>query len=38
MFLNGTSKHDVIFNKTATKLATILTKYFFQISQAYNLP
>ena len=31
-------KHNVIFNKTVTKLVTILTKCFFSISEPYMLP
>ena len=31
-------KHNVIFNKTVTKLVTILTKCFFSISEPYKLP
>ena len=31
-------KHNVIFNKTVTKIVTILTKCVFSISEPYNLP
>ena len=31
-------KHNVIFNKTVTKFATILTKCFFSIYKPYKLP
>ena len=30
-------KHDVILNETVSKLFTILTKYFFSISEPYKL-
>ena len=30
-------KHDVISNETVSKLFTILTKYFFSISEPYKL-
>ena len=31
-------KHGVVFNKTVIKLETILTKFFFLISEPYKLP
>ena len=32
------NKYNVIFNKTVTKLVTVLTKCFFSISEHYKLP
>ena len=31
-------KHNVIFNKTVTKIVIILTKCFFSIPEPYKLP